>query len=225
MRRAWVGTWLVGLSIAAVYQPQAEALLLINEVLADPSAVSGDANGDGVISTAQDEFVELINTEQDPVSLAQWTLADLVQVRHVFAEQAVIPGGGLFVVFGGGRPQGIANTVIASTGTLSLNNSGDTVTLRDATTRLIDSLVYGPEGGKDVSLTRSPDATGSFILHSTANGQPFSPGRTLDGRSQLSFTTVGLPLSRSSPVVPEPGSLFLSGLGALSLTRRRRQPI
>ena len=159
----WVIFWILG-----AWQPQAEAVILINEVLADPSALSGDANGDGIIHTGQDEFVELVNTDGQAVSLAQWTLADLVQVRHMFSEAASIPGYGLFVVFGGGAPQGFANVAIASSGTLSLNNSGETLTLRDGDANLIDTFTYGAEGGRDVSLTRAPDATGPFILHSLA---------------------------------------------------------
>ena len=226
MGRAVVWMLIAGVSVVGVVAPHAEALIVINEVLADPAALSGDANGDGIVSSAQDEFVELVNTDEQSVSLAHWTLADAVQVRHVFAEAAAIPGYGLFVIFGGGNPQGFANVAVASTGTLSLNNGGDAVTLRDATAALVGSLTYGAEGGKDVSLTRMPDATGPFVLHSTANGQPFSPGRTLDGRTQLPFTTVGLPpLPQSSPVVPEPGPLFLLGGSILSLIKRRRRRI
>src|SRR3989338_10229504 len=71
--------WLV-LGVCLVVPRNAEAVILINEVLADPSALIGDANGDGVISTTQDEFVELVNTGADPTPLASWTLWDLTGI-------------------------------------------------------------------------------------------------------------------------------------------------
>ena len=87
---------------------------------------------------------------------------------------------------GAAHPTGVfGNTVVqtASTGSLGLNNSGDTVTLSDGST---DQAVvaYGAEGGYDQSLTRDPDITGSFVQHSTATGSGgalFSPGTQIDG--------------------------------------------
>ena len=193
----------------------AEAVILINEVLADPSALFGDANGDGVIHTTQDEFVELVNTATSPVSLAGWTLSDLVQVRHVFAPSSSIPGLGFFVVFGGGAPQGFANVAVASTKTLALNNTGDTVTLRDAQALLVDAFTYGVEGGMDVSLTRSPDATGFFVQHTSVNHQRYSPGTTIDGLATL-------PIADDPPVTPEPSALSLFGLSLVGFSFLRR---
>ena len=188
----------------------AEALIVINEVLADPSTIWGDANRDGTISSTQDEFVELVNTDSEPVSLANWTLADAIRVRHVFGEGASISALGFFVVFGGGSLQGFADAAIASSGTLSLNNTGDTVSLRDAQINLIDVLVYGVEGNRDVSLTRFPDAIGEFVQHNSASQEPFSPGKTVDGR-------LSLPIHEDHPSAPEPSSLILLGFGAFSL--------
>ena len=172
----------------------AEAAILINEVLADPA---GDANGDGSVHSTRDEFVELVNTEADPLSLAHWSLSDLTQVRPIFAETASIPGRGFFVVFGGGSPQGFTDASVASSGGLGLNNTGDTITLRDGSSLLVDTFTYGNEGGHDVSLTRSPDATGGFSLHSAVSAQTFSPGTTTEGLAHL-------PAPPSAPVDPGP---------------------
>jgi len=50
---------------------RAQAFIVINEILADPPAgVFGDANGDGVTSSSQDEFVELLNTGNSAINLS-----------------------------------------------------------------------------------------------------------------------------------------------------------
>lgn len=197
--------------------PQAaHALIIINEVLADPPSIGGDANQDGSIHSAQDEFVELVNTDLSEVSLADWSVSDTIGMRHTFASTSVIPGFGFFVVFGGGAPQGFPHVAVASSGTLSLNNSGDTITLRDAAGQVIEVFGYGPEGGMDVSLTRFPDGAGIFVKHSTASRASFSPGTTVEGRSSLLQP-------HAPPSLPEPCTLvlLLSGLGGLPLWSRR----
>ena len=217
--------WVLGLGlvVTVIGQSRVEAAIIINEVLADPA---GDANQDGSVHATRDEFVELVNTDSTAVSLANWTLSDLVQVRHTFAGTASIPGRGFFVVFGGGAPQGFTEFAVASSGGLGLNNPGDTITLRDPSASLIDSFTYGAEGGMDVALTRSPDATGSFVAHSSVNDLAFSPGAAIDGHPVLleplvddeqappdvSDTTepgadsgnAGSPEPVSPPIVPEP---------------------
>lgn len=190
----------------------ADAAILINEILADPSASVGDANADGEIHSTQDEFIELVNTGPKSVSLEGWMLSDSVKVRHEFAEDAVIPGLGFLVVFGGGEPADFVNAFIASEGTLSLNNSGDVITLFNASGSVEDVFDYGSEGGHDTSLTRSPDAFGDFIAHTSVNDFTFSPELTINGKDQL----MPVKPSRHS-VVPEPSSLILVGLAMMGM--------
>ena len=202
MRRRQVAI-LVVVGVLASWPQGVEAVILINEVLADPPALTGDANADGVVSSSQDEFVELANTGADSVGLAHWMLSDSIQVRHVFAPADSIPGLGFFVIFGS----------TASTGGLSLNNAGDTISLRDSLSMLVDAFSYGAEGGMDVSLTRSPDATGGFVKHTTISSAAFSPGRTVNGSSTLPAP------SRST--IPEPSSLLLLGVGLFGIKLNR----
>ena len=216
--------WIVGALVFGLWARPAQAAVVINEVLADPPAVGGDANGDGVINSLQDEFVELANTGAQPVSLMNWTLADAVQVRHTFTSAIALPAYSLFVIFGGGTPSAALPAIRASTGTLSLNNTGDTVILRDGEGNLIDLITYGGEGGHDASLTRNPDGLGSFVRHDELNGLHFSAGTTVDGRFRLPAgderQTQDQDPPPASPTAPEPASLILAALG-FGLIRRR----
>ena len=162
--------------------------LVINEFLADPAGdLSGDANGDGVRDATDDEFIEVVNTGDSDIDLSGMTLSDANGVQHVFADETTLAAGAAIVVFGGGTPTGEfggAAVVTASTGSLSLNNSGDDITLATADGDIIQALTYGSEGGQDVSLTRDPDLTGEFVQHDLATGSggaPFSPGTLING--------------------------------------------
>lgn len=165
--------------------------IIINEILADPDGTNGDANGDGTVNTTQDEFVELVNVSSDELDLSGWTLSDALQVRHTFPAGTLVKGECAIVIFAGGTPTGAFGEAIvqtASTNQLSLNNTGDTVTLRDASSVIIASYTYGAEGNDNQSLTRDPDLTGAepFIRHTLAtgaNGRLHSPGTRVDGAS------------------------------------------
>ena len=162
--------------------------LVINEIHADPAAdLPGDANGDGVRSFTDDEFVEIVNNSSIDVNISGWTLSDAVQVRHTFPAGTVVPAGCAVTVFGGETPTGdFGGSVVqtASAGSLGLNNGGDTVTLASGT-EIVAQTMYGSEGGDNQSLTLDPDVTGSaYVKHSTAassSGALFSPGTRIDG--------------------------------------------
>ena len=159
--------------------------LVINEILADPDAVSGDANGDGTVNTSQDEFVEIVNNDTYSVNLYGYTLSDAYGVRHTFSSITLNPNEAI-IVFGGGSPTGfLTYAFTASTGSLELNNTGDDVILKNNSGYTIDSYTYGSEAGDNQSITRDPDLTGSsFVKHSTATGSEgslFSPGNHIDG--------------------------------------------
>ncbi len=145
---------------------------VINEFLADPATdISGDANGDGIRDSGQDEFVEIVNNSGASVDISGWTLSDGVSVRHTFPLGTVVPDKAAIVVFGGGTPTGDFGFSIvqtASTGGLGLNNGGDDITLNDGTTN-VSTISYGSEGGDNQSLTRDPDITGEFVKHSNRN--------------------------------------------------------
>jgi len=153
--------------------------IVINEILADPDATTGDANGDETVNTTQDEFVELVNKDGSSVDISGWKIYDSGSERHVFPEGTILANNTSIVVFGGGTPTGIPGlSQTASTGTLGLNNDGDDVIIKNASDVTVVSYTYGAEGGDNQSIARDPDFTGSFVKHSTITENPvdFSPG-------------------------------------------------
>ena len=180
-------TWATLAATPGAAPPAPAADWVINEIHADPDgSVAGDANGDGVRDTTDDEFVEIVNTSGADADISGWTLADGFSVRHTFPAGTIVPDGCSIVVFGGGTPTGafgFSQVQTASGGSLGLNNGGDDVTLNNGLAD-VASVSYGSEGGDDQSLTRDPDIGGAFTQHSeaaAAGGALFSPGTQLDG--------------------------------------------
>jgi hypothetical protein len=150
--------------------------VIINEILADPN---GDANGDGTVSSNDDEFVELVNNSGGDIDLSNWTIFDNTGVRFTFSSPIVIEHGKAIVIFGGGTPAGsFGGALVLITSSLSLNNSGDDVILKDDLGNIVDSYTYGSEGGNDQSLAREPNLFGAFVKHTTITGNSvnYSPG-------------------------------------------------
>jgi hypothetical protein len=153
--------------------------IIINEFQADPDAIDGDANGDGVVSTTHDEFVELYNNESSDVDMSGWTISDNSGVVHTFPAGTNVAAGSFVTVFGGGTPTGISGVAMAATPTgLNLNNSGDGIFIKTAGGTIVTSHTYGSEASNNQSVGRDPDFTGAFTEHSgiVALGRLFSPG-------------------------------------------------
>ena len=81
---------------------------------------------------------------------------------------------------------------MASTTALGLNNNGDTVTIKDASSTTVATETYGNDAGDNESLARDTDLTGSFVKHSTITGNSvaFSPGR--QNADNIPFSKHGL---------------------------------
>lgn len=174
------GTTVSGTIAGAQCDP---TFLIINEIHADPDATNGDANGDGVVDTGDDEFVEIYNTSSSPIVMDGYVLSDAASDRHVFPAGTTIPGNGFITVFGGGTPTGFTSLVqTASTNSVGLNNGGDTVTLKDDMGLTVTQEVY-TGAGNNQSIAREPDFTGAFVQHTAIMSNPvlFSPGERNDG--------------------------------------------
>lgn len=178
----------------------AHSQLIINEILYDPSnaALDGDANGDGVYSQTEDEFIEFYNTSSTPLDISGYMIYDSVistglkTLRHTFISGTVIPANEFLVIFGGGTASGNFGSaiVVVDSGTagLSMQNSDEVVLVEDANG--VQVLSFDTDALSDnpnESYTRDPDITGTaFVQHAgvtAAAGRLFSPGRYLDGTS------------------------------------------
>ncbi|MBN1209204.1 MAG: lamin tail domain-containing protein [Myxococcaceae bacterium] len=138
--------------------------VIINEILANEAGSNTDT-----------EFVELVNVGGTAVDLSGWKLWDKDAARHTFPSGTVLAPGKALVVFASA----------SSTGALSLNNTGDTVTLKNASKKTVTSYTYASAlaGVDGVSMNRNPDATanGTFVLHTALSAQSASPGTHADG--------------------------------------------
>jgi len=178
------------------YNGCSQPLLIINEVLYDPSnqGLDGDANGDGTYVHDDDEFIEFVNLG-GTLDISGYSVHDNAQERHVFPEGTIIPSGGVLVLFGGGNPTGaFGNAIIqtATSGKLNMNNAGDFVTIYNTNGEVILTFDVEPlSDNPNESYTRYPDlnldpgADGIlFYQHAgigEALGALFSPGTKIDG--------------------------------------------
>jgi hypothetical protein len=163
----------------------------INEVLLDPGT-DADANGDGTVDTQDDEFVEIVNRGSEPLDLSGLDLWDGLRLRHTFPSDSKIEPGQALLLFGGGDPaeikvpQGVLSQV-ASSGSLSLNNSGETVTLRAPDGSVLITLnISRGKAGKGESLVRTPELEGEFAPSSEVASMACSPGYHSDGETPFS---------------------------------------
>src|SRR5204863_5788507 len=132
----------------------------------------GDANGDGARDSSQDEFVEVINRTGEPVDVSGYTISDADSIRFTFPPDTIIPAGEVAVIFSGGRPTGEFGNALVNglvfIAALSLNNTNDIITIKNAAAVSIESVTYGAiEGSANQSINRNPDAAGpAFANHS-----------------------------------------------------------
>ena len=107
--------------------------IVINEIMADPDPQVGLPNA---------EYFELFNRSSQAIDMSAWTFADATSIA-TFGAQTILPGGYLIV------SSTTNQTFFASFGTAygltsfpSLNNTGETLTLKDNTGKMIDQIFY-----------------------------------------------------------------------------------
>jgi len=166
--------------------------LLLNEVLYDPSnsGLDGDANGDGEYVHNDDEFVELLNVSNSNLDISGYEFYDNANLMSGMPNHIVPPGTVLspmkaYVVFGGGNPTGDFGGAIvhtASASVLNLNNSSDTLTIKnDIGETVIVFDVEALSNNPNESYSRLPDICGDFVQHNSTSLGLFSPGTKSNG--------------------------------------------
>jgi hypothetical protein len=182
-----------------LYLPDAaEQGVTMTEFLANPTGHSEAPHFNplrretsGANPTQEDEFVELVNLSPLEVDCSGWTISDALQVRHRFPAPSLLTASNAVVVYGGPREGSLpvleVATQPASEGNagLSLNNTGDSLLLRNAADHLIERIVYsGAWLSSQGSLSRHPTADDAFVPQAeTASGLwGATPGLRADGR-------------------------------------------
>ncbi|MDP6306361.1 MAG: lamin tail domain-containing protein [Verrucomicrobiota bacterium] len=176
-----------------VYVPsEAEQQVAITEFLANPTGkttashynpLHRETPSDSSRINVEDEFIEIANLGQVDVDLADWSVSDAVALRSNFYEGDVLAKRGAVIVYGGrlsGSEPVLGDDVLAlpateSTSGLGLNNSGDTITLRNADGHVIDRIKFGKPSSKG-SMTRHSGLNGAFADHSTVADAAVSAG-------------------------------------------------
>ena len=164
--------------------PVSAGELRLNEIMPDPGL--SDTNGDGLLYAPHDEFIELVLVANGNRKTADTKIFVNGEERYKLPELCIKPGTAI-VIFGGGQPQMTVHpgqVILASETPLRLANSGGQVSLHLAS--IIDTdVVWGNEGGKDQSITRFPDISGPWVLHSSISPFNASPGWCTNGAELL----------------------------------------
>ena len=166
--------------------------LIFNEILYDPSnsGLDGDANGDGIYSQSQDEFIEIYNNSSKAIDLSGYKIFDANALlsdtpRHVIIAGTILQPQKALVIFGGGTLTGTFGNALVqktTTGDLNLTNAGDVITIKDALNIVVLSIDITPwSDNPNESYTRNPDITGDFVQHVSLNAKKFSPGTKVTG--------------------------------------------
>ena len=151
----------VAVAVLLALVPAARGAVVLNEVMADPARDWSPTDGDDVYDSLDDEWVEIYNTGPGAVNVTGWRLTD-ASGDWRFGFQGTLPAGSHIVVYGNESYAWEDANGFPRSG-LSLNNSGDTVTLVAAdlvtvmdqvvytATQVLDDRAYGrlPDGGPE----------------------------------------------------------------------------
>ena len=163
--------------------------VVINEILPDPTGdtASFDTDGDGTVDET-DEFVELFNSNTEPVDISGWTLGNGggEEETFVFPEGTIIPAGGYIIVIGAwNSTDPLPENYFELEDLLSFDDDGDEVILSDGVDTI--AAVYN---GADPDPITNPDLPAGAIVDDFGNatdGQSLE--RSPDGSDTIVDTT------------------------------------
>lgn len=153
------------------------------------------------------EFIEVVNGSTRTVDLSGWTVGDRTNpIRHTFDGTLLAPGEGI-VVFDRGDHSDVPGAINASSASLSLNNTGDTLVLATPEGEIIDRVEYGTSHN-GVSWNRDLDGSfeGVWNRHDLVEGtiEDSSPGLRADGSPWVDETEEVRPVLIINEVLANP---------------------
>ena len=148
--------------------------VVINEIHYHPVELPAfDVNGvpNLDLTEEQHEFIEIKNVTASPITLTGWKFT--AGVEYAFTAGTTIPAGGYLVI--AKNPTRLQTVYAGLTGVLgpftgTLTNSGDTITLKDQSNAVVDTVKYD----REFPWPNSPDALGGgddFTLLNSASYQ------------------------------------------------------
>ena len=164
--------------------------LAINEVGADPTGTPGfDTDNDGSVSLFADEFVEIINVSASPIDLSGVQLWDGEGLIHTLS--GTLPAGGTLLILDTSADLVSATaaypdaTVVIASGTMGLNNTGESLGLVDTSSVDNDFVVFNyGDGATSDPVTDNVSFPGSNLIGTdgtTATGDGQSVQRSPGG--------------------------------------------
>jgi hypothetical protein len=127
--------------------------LVINEIMSNNISTVTDNSG------KYEDWIELYNTTNAPVSTAGLFLTDTLDLLHKWElPNYLIPAGGYAIVWAdedGGQGDLHAN--------FKLSNLGESLILSDSDSSVVDSITYLPQLD-DIAYARSPNGSGQFTM-------------------------------------------------------------
>ncbi len=136
--------------------------LYINEFLASNETVLMDEFGE------YDDWIEIVNLSEDPISLAGWGLTDDLEdpLQWTFPDTSIAPGAHMIVWADNDPGQGPLHA------TFKLGSSGEQIGLFQPGLTPVDTLVYGQQT-TDISMGRLPDGGADwFYFQEPTPGAP-----------------------------------------------------
>ena len=164
--------------------------IIVNEVMADPSAVTDDMG----------EWFEVHNYGGSSVDLQGWTIASNNDAAHTIATSVSVPAGGYVVlaINSNKRKNGGVTAGYQYVG-INLANSADWIALRDNTGATVDSVAWTsmPSGASRGVLTPQNDNT-------SVGGSNWQTQTSTFGKGDK-----GTPAAQNNGYAPPPGEITI----------------
>lgn len=137
--------------------------VVLNELMPDPASDWSPSDGDEEYGSLNDEWVEIFNRGDESVDISGWRIRDAVSDSSWrFGFDGVLAPGAFVVVYGNEAYLWEEANGWSKNG-LSLNNSGDTITLVAADLSIVDQICYESQDvGDDRSYGRVPDGASAW---------------------------------------------------------------